>query len=165
MIVTFWRHGEAGSGATDRQRELTDRGMDDVAFGCHRLHDTCVERGLPHPDRILHSPWVRATQTADIVASAFTHAGMQPFDPLMPGMAVNDVENALQKLDAGAGQHLVMVTHQPLVSRLLDHYLGEPGRVPPLSPGGYAVLDLVTTAPGCAVLQFWALPPEYEAHV
>ncbi len=165
MIVTFWRHGEAGSAATDRQRQLTDRGTDDVAFGCHRFHDTCAERGLPHPDRILHSPWVRTTQTADIVASAFTHAGMQSFESLMPGMAVGDVDDALQALGGEAGQHLVLVTHQPLVSRLVDHYLGERGRVPSLSPGGYAVLELAAAASGCGSLLFWALPPEYEARV
>jgi len=165
MIVTLWRHGEARTAATDRQRQLTDRGRDDVSFGCHRFHDTCVERGLAHPDRLLHSPWVRTTQTADIVASAFSHARVQPCDALMPGMGVGDVDRALRDLDHPEDAHLVLVTHQPLVSRLVDYYLGETGRVPPLSPGALAVLRLDVAGPGCGTLLFWALPPEYEARV
>ncbi len=165
MIVTIWRHGEAGSAARDRLRELTDRGRDDVAFACHRFHDTCEERGLGHPTRILHSAWVRATQTADIVASAFSHANMRPFEALAPGNGPRQVDEALHQLGPESDDHLVLVSHQPLVSTLVDHYLGDPGRVPSLSPGGLVVLSLDVVAAGCGELLFWALPPEYEARV
>ena len=165
MILTIWRHGEAGRAPTDRQRELTDRGRDDIAFGCHRFHDTCTERGLPHPGRVLHSSWVRAVQTADIIGSAFSHAAREPFEALIPGMSERDVDAALQALGECSEEHLLLVSHQPLVSRLVDHYLGERGRVPMLNPGGLASLDLTAPAAGCASLLFWALPPEYEAHV
>jgi len=165
MILTIWRHGQAGSAASDQQRELTDAGMDDVAFGCHRFHDTCNERGLVHPTRLLHSSWVRTTQTADIVASAFTHARMEALEALMPGMGIGHVDRALEGLDTQSSDHLVLVSHQPLVSQVVDHYLGERGRVPSLSPGGLVSLRLDIIAAGCAELLFWALPPQYEAHV
>mgnify|MGYP001819884569 FL=1 len=167
MIVTIWRHGEAGSAPSDRQRALTDRGTDDVAFGCHRFHDICVERALPAPGRILHSSWARTTQTADILASAFTHALRAPCEALIPGSDVAHVDRDLSDVFTGEAppEHLVLVSHQPLVTHLVDHLLGERGRVPSLSPGGLVALRLDAPAAGCAELLFWALPPSYEAHV
>ncbi len=167
MIVTIWRHGEAGSAASDRQRPLTDSGTDDVAFGCHRCHDICTEHGLPAPGVVLHSSWLRTTQTADIIASAFTHATMAPSQALIPGSDPGLVERVLSGFTAGDAEpdHVVLVSHQPLVSRLVDHLLGDRGRVPALTPGGFATLRLEVPAAGCGELLFWALPPAYEAHV
>lgn len=165
MIVTIFRHGEAGRAITDRLRELTGEGMDDVAYACHHFHDICQQRDIVHPDLVLHSPWVRTTQTADIIATAFTHAAQRPLAALQPGSDIAAVDTALGLLqgEQGSPQHVLLVSHQPLVSRLLDHYLGEPGRVPSLSPGGLATLALDEPAAACAQLLFWALPPEYEA--
>ena len=167
MIVTIWRHGEAGSAFTDRERELTGRGTDDVGFGCQQFHEVCNERGLPHPDLILHSAWVRTTQTADIIASAFTHSERRASNSLIPGCTPADVDSVLDQLFSDRAQpvHLVLVSHQPLVSRLADHYLDNSGRVPSLSPGGLVTLALEVPAIGCGQLLFWALPPGYEAHV
>ena len=167
MIITIWRHGEAGSAPSDEQRELTAAGTDDVGYGCHQFHDICHGRSLPHPDLILHSRWTRTTQTAEILATAFTHAGMRPLEALIPGSDVRSVDKALTGLQhaSGAPEHIVLVSHQPLVSRLVDHYLGEAGRVPPLSPGALATLLLHVPGRGCGQLLFWALPPDYEAGV
>ena len=167
MIVTIWRHGEAGSAASDEQRELTVTGTDDVGYGCHQFHDICHGRSLPHPDLILHSNWVRTTQTAEIIATAFTHADMRSLRALIPGSDVRSVDAALTELQqaTSAPEHVVLVSHQPLVSRLVDHYLGEAGRVPALSPGALATLQLHLPARGCGRLLFWALPPEYQADV
>ena len=167
MILTIWRHGEAGSAYSDRERELTGTGTDDVGFGCQQFHEVCLQRGLPHPEKVLHSDWVRTTQTADIIASAFTHATMAQLPALTPGNTPIEVDRALDALLAGdsAPQHVVLVSHQPLVSRLADHYLGDSGRVPNLSPGALVTLQLEVVAPACGQLLFWALPPGYEAHV
>ena len=58
--------------------------------------------------------------------------------------------------------HSVLVSHQPLVSRLVDHWLGEQGRVPGLVPGGLVTLEMEVVAPGCAALVFCAQPPDYK---
>ena len=165
MIVTIWRHGEAGSAASDRLRELTVRGAADVDFACHRFHDICHARGIPKPGLVLHSAWVRTTQTADIIASAFTHAGLSPNKALQPGGSIEAVDAALVPITVAESnvQHVVLVSHQPLVSYLVDYYLGCMGRVPSLSPGGLVTLDLPLPAVDCGLLLFWALPPEYEA--
>ena len=165
MIVTIWRHGQAGRAPSDRLRELTSTGTDDVGFGCHQFHDTCHARELPSPELVLHSPWVRTTQTADIVASAFTHAGMRALEALQPGSSVGVVEVALVDLMEAQPDllHTVLVSHQPLVSCLVDHLLGEVGQVPGLPPGGLVTMALEVPGRACGQLLFWALPPEYEA--
>ena len=165
MIVTIWRHGEAGRASTDRDRELTDSGRDDVGFGCQQFHDACSDRGIPHPDRILHSPFIRTNQTAEIIAAAFSHATRTWMDALQPTSNVDAVETALTDITdvETARGHVLLVFHQPLISYILDHYLGDPAAVPPLSPGGLATLSLDTPAQGCGRLLFWAQPPQFRA--
>lgn len=165
MIVSIWRHGEAGRAVSDRQRELTADGEDDLGFACHQFYDACEQRGIPSPGLILHSAWVRTTQTADILAAAFTHATMRALSALQPGSDIARVDSALSEVFAGPDklEHIALVSHQPLVSFLVDHYLGGTVSVPPLPPGGLATLDMDVPAGGCAQLLFWALPPEYEA--
>ena len=167
MIITVWRHGEAGRAVSDRRRELTGQGTDDIGFGCSRFHDSCHERGIPHPELICHSPWVRTTQTADIINSAFSHARMQVMEALRPGSDCLAVDAALASLQADRSppRHLVLVSHQPLVSRLVEHYLGEVGTVPSQTPGGLATLEMDSPGRGCARLLVWAMPPQYRAEL
>lgn len=165
MIVTIWRHGEAGSAAVDSARELTDRGTDDVGFGCQQFHEHCEARNLPHPDRILVSPYTRTLETADIIASVFSHARRSVCEQLQPGYGVKLVDQLLEEIFAAPAQpaHLLLVSHQPLVSALADYWLGVPGKVPGLSPGGLVSLAMETAGPATAQLLFWSLPPEFEA--
>lgn len=164
MYVTIWRHGEAGMAPSDRQRELTTRGRDDVGFGCHQFHLHCEARGISHPQRILFSPWQRTAETAQIIANAFSHARQEACDALIPGCTPAEVDPVLQSLLDGASvEHVLLVSHQPLVSRLADHYLGTMGQVPPLVPGGEVTIELAVAAAGCANLCFSAQPPDYEA--
>lgn len=165
MILTIWRHGEAGSAATDRLRELTDRGREDISFGCHQFHTQCEARGIAHPELLLYSEWVRTTQTADIIGLAFNHAPTERCAALIPGMRPLDVETALldRVQQAPSLQHILLVSHQPLVSSLIDYLLGDYGLVPPLVPGGVATLEMTVPTAGCASVQFSAQPPGYEA--
>lgn len=167
MIVTIWRHGEAENAAVDRLRELTDSGRDDVGFGCHQFNQACEIRNVAHPHRILHSSWVRASQTAMIIAAFFTDATLSVEQALQPDSNVAAVDAALFEIvDSGAVQeHIVLVSHQPLVSRLAEHYLGGSASVPFLPPGGLVTLSLNVLAPTSSTLLFWAFPPEYEAGV
>lgn len=167
MILTIWRHGEAEHAPTDRERELTDQGFDDVGFGCRQFHAALDARDMPPPQLILCSPWVRTVQTAKVVASAFTHASLREHEALRPDGTVKAVESALLALDdAGTvSAHIVLVSHQPLVSRLAEHFLQARGLVPSLCPGSLVTLSLATPAAGCGTLNFWAMPPEYQAGI
>jgi phosphohistidine phosphatase len=166
MILTIWRHGTAEEGVSDRLRELTGSGRDDVGFGSRQLHATCLARNIPHPHKILHSPLVRTTQTAGLIAAAFTHASLAAEKALQPGSSVAAVDAVVHTAIAtDPEQHLLLVSHQPLVSRLVERYLGADPDVPFLTPGGLVTLSLDDTVPASARLLFWALPPEYEAGV
>lgn len=166
MLLTIWRHGEAGAAMTDRERALTGGGADDVSFGCHQFQQACELRHLPQPDTILHSPWLRTRQTARIISAVYTHADMEPSNAVQPGASVGDVDAALTLLfEQERGNHVLLVSHQPLVSQLADYYAGQRGLVPGLTPGGLVTLDLAAPGSACGQLLFWALPPEYEAGV
>lgn len=164
MIITIWRHGQAGSALSDRERELTSTGVDDIGFGAHQFGGLCEEQGVATPGLVLFSRWKRTAQTADIVAQGLGGIAHYPSEALVPGSNTGRVDQALTELCAATNcpEHVVLVSHQPLVTRLVDHYLGERGRVPSLSPGALAVLTMDIPAAACARLLCWSMPPEYE---
>lgn len=164
MIVTIWRHGEAGSAVIDRVRELTDIGREEIRYGSRQFIQHCAALNLPHPDLLLFSEWVRTRQTADILGWEFSVVRKEPCVALIPGRSPEDVDAQLNDLLSGEATqaHILLVSHQPLVSRLVDHYLGTSGMAPPLMPGGLATLELDVAGPDCGRLLFCAQPPGYR---
>ena len=162
MILTIMRHGEAGMAASDRERQLTDRGRAEVAVGARRLGEICAAIELPAPDRVLFSIWERAARTAEIACTGLGQPPSLECEALRPGSTVTGVDSLLEAHIERA-EHVLLVSHQPLVSQLVDHYLGERRRVPGLNPGGLVTLDLAAPAAGCGQLRFWALPPAYRS--
>lgn len=164
MILTIWRHGEAGSAASDQLRELTARGHKDVEHGAQQFLRSCAHHSIAIPEKVYHSSWLRTTQTAGIICEVLDQAIVQDAPALLPDGNVLGVDNWLTHLSDDS-KHLLLVSHQPLVSRLADHYLGEYGLVPSLPPGGLVTLSLEVPARACAQLLFWALPPDYRPSV
>lgn len=163
MILTIWRHGTAEYASNDRQRELTTAGREDVDFGSARFRQACLLRNIAPVTALLHSPWVRTAQTAQIIAIALHTPRVISENALRPGGALAGVDTLVSSYSNGdSRQHIVLVSHQPMVSNLVDRYLGDTGHVPSLPPGGLVSLSLDVVAPGCARLLFWAFPPEYE---
>ena len=160
MLVTIMRHGEAGSAVTDQRRELTARGTSEAKKAAVALLAACSRWSVRPPDELYFSRWVRTTQTARLVAEALGLESRQSIECLIPGSAASATDRLLEGLDAEC--HVVLVSHQPLVSRLVDRYSGEPGRVPGLSPAGFATVRMEIPGQGCGELLFWALPPIYE---
>ena len=163
MIITVWRHGEAEQAISDEQRELSGKGLDDIGFGCHQFASHLRALNLPAPESVLCSPFLRSRQTADIIAAAFTHATVSDTEALVPGASVSEVNALVSRWaeTAATDGHLILVSHQPLVSLLLDYWTAAPGSVPTLSPGALATVELAVTGPGQASVQFWCLPPDY----
>ncbi len=164
MYLTIWRHGEAGDAARDRLRALTERGQEDMRRGCREFVQLCGHRGIALPDAILYSEWVRTRQTAAILSSQLPNAQSTACSALIPGRRPADVDAELELIcGAEPRTHLLLVSHQPLVSALVDHYVGETNRVPALMPGAFATLDIDVLAPGCGAPRFCAQPPSYES--
>jgi phosphohistidine phosphatase len=164
MILTIMRHGEAGSAVSDRQRELTATGISNVRAAATHLAQFCAERSLPAPGTVVCSTWKRTRQTAELVRQALSMGAVDTLDALLPGGTPFAVDTALPALWEESS-HLLLVSHQPLVSRLVDYYCGVPGQAPGLPPGGYVTLKLEAPGPRCGRLLFWAFPPDYEAGV
>jgi phosphohistidine phosphatase len=108
------RHGKAEPGGDDEARRLTDRGRKDVQRTASALRAARVQ-----VDRIDHSGLARAAETSEILASALdapagaTH-GLAPMD---------DVAAAARRLESVALPRLMLVGHQPFMSRLAAYLL------------------------------------------
>ena len=164
MIVTILRHGKAGAAPIDSQRTLKSRGREDIAIGGEKLSLFLESQSLALPGLILYSEWIRTAQTAEIISPYFPLATLQTDRSLVPGGTLSEVDESLNSVSARDKpvEHVMLVSHQPLVSELADYYLGYPNSVPGLSPGALFSIRLDAPAQDCASLLFWAAPPHYE---
>lgn len=148
MQLLLLRHADAvPSASTDDARPLSDKGRQQA----QRVARFCKERGI-QPDVILSSPFVRAEETAQIVAeelaselvlSAFLAAGMMPFA-------------AMEELRASMHFECVMlVGHEPDLGSLAGALLGagNPGAIR-FRKATLASLDVETLTCGGANLEF-----------
>ncbi|MFQ6572963.1 phosphohistidine phosphatase SixA [Pseudomonas sp. UM16] len=111
MKLWVLRHGEAEQRArTDAERELTPRGREQVVRSAARL------LGTP-PQVILASPYVRAQQTAGLVHEALGFdRPVQTVAWLTPD---TDPQKVIAELDTLGLEHVLLVSHQPLVGNLV----------------------------------------------
>jgi phosphohistidine phosphatase len=115
--ICFLRHAEAagmkdGPFDSDAERPLTDRGrarMERAARGMARM-------GLSF-DAILTSPYVRARQTAEIVAAVLGNPrSLAVEEALASGAHWTNVRGALAS--SSAGPSVLLVGHEPDMSRM-----------------------------------------------
>lgn len=158
MFLTILRHGEAAPGEPDRERRLTPRGERDLRRAATAYPQQLRARGIPLPEQVYFSPWERAVQTAGYLAEA-VGAPAQAAPVLTADQSTRAVEELLAA--APAPRHALLVSHQPLVGRLIDRWLGDGGEVPGLVPGAYAVLRTDVPGAGCASFCCWSGPPDY----
>lgn len=148
-MLTIWlaRHGEAESpdqSSSDFNRNLTEAGRQQLS----QLTTWLISREEP-PELFLHSPLVRARQTAEVIAhvSGADPGAIRAENRLAPGIITDDL---LQTLSGTTAERILCVGHQPDVSRCLaetvggGHYLYSPGTVarvdftgPIIRGGGY----------------------------
>jgi phosphohistidine phosphatase len=115
MILYILRHGiaeNAAAGGDDGSRKLTAKGRDrirDIADGLRKF-------GLTF-DAILTSPLARATETAEIVAEAYSNTPPPQVVPaLATGVPPQDAAAALRSF--AKQKHVMIVGHEPQLSAL-----------------------------------------------
>ena len=84
MLVTVWRHGEAGSAARDVDRTLTEHGVSHVTATAELFKNWCHRRGVIAPSICTHSPLVRTRQTAALLHDALSFSTTNECEKLAP---------------------------------------------------------------------------------
>ena len=135
------RHGEAlGQAATDADRALTE-------FGARQVRDVAGHLLGKSLTSIQTSPYLRAQQSAEIVATLVDYRGpYQSQDWLRPQTDPVKVTDEIDWL--AVGNHL-LIGHQPLLGRLLGLLVDGELRHPyPLATAGLAELEGELPVPG-----------------
>lgn len=154
MELYFLRHGPAGSmswhGDDDSQRPLTAEGRDVVA----RVADGLAGMKLD-VDRIVSSPYVRAAETAELIAKRLgVSDSLRADDRLAAGMDLPELREVLR--DHGDGRSLMLVGHEPDFSTLVGELTG--GSRVRLKKAGIARVDVDGPDASDGVL-VWLIPP------
>ena len=105
------RHGEAAApkrDQPDRNRELTPEGRADILG----LAQYLVPRASSL-ETIIHSPYRRAQQTAEILARTLEKPTLT-LEQLVPGGSVEAVLDHISDL----GNHLMLVSHLPFIGKI-----------------------------------------------
>ena len=147
MLLTLWRHGEAGAAPTDEARSLTPRGREEVVAMAGD-YAVWTNGSAPGPvSRLLHSPYRRTVETAGLLAELLRPNSQDVDSKLAPGA----YPEAFSEKDYAGHEHIVMVSHQPFLSQAIAHWTDDE-TLAPLAPGGYSTVRVTCLARGGAVL-------------
>ena len=139
MLLLLMRHGKAERlAATDFDRRLTAKGAAKVRQGADKLRT----RGI-QVEKILVSPYIRAMQTAEIMAEECGVAPLEVSEAIIPAAAPAAAAAAMAQAFTGCGSGLA-VMHEPIISRLLFHLAGADC---PMATSGLAVLETELIGP------------------
>lgn len=115
-MIHILRHGEAETGKPDAERRLTVFGKNQIR-GVLRL----ATRSGVDIDSVLSSPLVRAKESAKIASTILGLKNYNVLDTLEPETTPYELYRDLKHLKE---KSVLLVSHQPLVSRLLSDLLG-----------------------------------------
>lgn len=140
MKLYLVRHAIAEDSADyedDRLRPLTEKGREKMKKIAHALQEMGVK-----PDLIVSSPFVRARQTADILAKGLKYTEEPTHsDFLMPGGEPNDMIGEIN--EKYPVDELMLVGHEPNLSALAGVLLaGSPDLAINLKKGGVCCLSV-----------------------
>ncbi len=151
MLLTLWRHGEAVYSRLDSQRQLTERGVQHVRATVGLYRSLCLQRGLGMPTMCTHSPYVRAKQTASLIASELSLPDVVSQELLAPGQP-DYVSGDYLSEESG---HQLVVGHQPYLSQLIDVWCDTSAHTS-VSPSGFAIIELTAPCRGGGELLYHA---------
>jgi len=153
MRLLLFRHGEAeelSSVGSDARRRLTPHGEEE-----NRLALEAIRRAGVRPDAIVHSPLVRAAQTAQAAAKALDPpAGVHADDRLAGGAGLGEVQEIARDYPV---ETLMLVGHNPDFSTIVGDLLG--GARVAVKTSGVACIDLPVVELGAGELQ-WLIKPK-----
>ena len=161
-LIYLMRHAEAepfSRGSRDEERALTEHGEQQAITMAAWLSDSMASIAgdvSAAPIEVLHSPFLRTTQTAQFVVKGLAvplSASAVSVDALLGD---NSPEAVMNALDDSLADINIWVTHQPLVSSLCAWLVSGSSRVAydfPFYPASVARLKAAYFAQGEATLQ------------
>ena len=135
MKLYLVQHAEAVPAEDNPDRPLSDKGRSDV-----RRVASFLARSV-HVGRIVHSPKMRARDTAVLLAQALGPGGV--VEEAASGLAPNDSVEVAADLIAGWSEDTMVVGHLPFMGRLVSHLVAgsEEANVTAFQPGTVACLE------------------------
>ncbi|WP_086931280.1 phosphohistidine phosphatase SixA [Agarilytica rhodophyticola] len=151
MQLFILRHGEAVSEAPkDSLRELSALGRQEVAAAVN-----ADKAYLDSVDYLIVSPYLRAQQTAKIVAKRLEGITCHNSDLLVPSGDPDQVIKMLYTLFHERNVNTIMlVGHQPLLGTLLDQLCALETGKHRLATASLAAVNVEVMAKGCCQLQW-----------
>ena len=157
MLLTVWRHGEAGVAATDGKRPLTPRGRSDITAGAASYAEWMKRAGCPPVASIWFSPTRRTRETAALLSAELVPTRMGVDEALAPGAIPEDFHG----FDGAEDEHVLFVSHQPFVSRAVALWAYDP-TLPLLALGGYSIIHVLCLERGGASVLSHCPDPKQE---
>ena len=152
MLLYLIRHGIAADKAdpaypSDPERPLTKEGIQKTREAARGLRALSIA-----PGAMLTSPYVRAVETAEIVAEAlkFGVRKIRRTEALVPGANPAGLFEELADLRA---EEVLCFGHAPHLDEVIAHALGLRSPVTSLRKAGAACLDLGTVSPPKGILE------------
>lgn len=153
MQCVLVRHGEAAWDApSDAQRQLTRVGEHHAGLAANWLADQW------QPELLIHSPFVRARQTAEVFLARYPGLQRRQSDHLQPEVTLAQLETLIVAADS---ERLLLIGHNPQLSRALSWFCGE-DIDEAMAPASMALIDLPVIAKDTGRLQWLRHAPEYE---
>lgn len=141
MRLFVLRHGQAEPfQQSDFHRALTIHGRDEVT---RRISTHLTDLQGSH--EIWVSPYIRAQQTAIIASALLVNNKLKTKDFLIPE---SDPYTLIDELYASQLESVLLVSHQPLVSRIINILCGENCFSPQMNTASLACIDLDVIAVG-----------------
>jgi phosphohistidine phosphatase len=147
------RDAFASSGRDDSERPLTTAGRDKM-----RRAAAGLRRTVPQVDLLAASPYVRAMQTAELVADAYGIEAIKKVDALVPDAPLQQFLAWLER--KASGDVVAIVGHQPHLGELVTWLVsGLPESRVEMKKGGAGLLEFHgQPGAGIGVLK-WLMTP------
>lgn len=150
--IAMDREEYAKTGRPDSDRPLTDTGRRRM-----RKNARGLQRISPHPDLIATSPWLRAADTAGVVAETLGVERVETVDAMLPDRHPRELAQWLNdKKDLST---VAVVGHEPHVGELVTWLVGGKGSNFEFKKGGACLLRIDEGADAGSAMLLWHLTP------
>lgn len=155
--IAMEREEYAKTGRPDSDRPLTDTGRRRM-----RKNARGLQRISPHPDLIATSPWLRAADTARVIAETLGVERMETIDVMTPDHHPQELADWLnERHDIPT---IAVVGHEPHLGEVVTWLLGASGSTVEFKKGGACLLRIDGKVDaGTAILQWHLTPSQLRA--